>query len=211
MKKIMIVVALFLASCSNYVFDGTPVINARVYNSAWEVVAEASIDAKVLDTDVALSEYVADYNASHTDDQLFLIEGKDIVPIEQAPDVDAWIVDPATYIPICEYLDWPRIDLTERRETWRMQTEAVGGILFVDRIPPVPDPVVDTRTDYEKYALYLVSITGSIIYEEHCTDWESAGYDSIESYFYARKTAYEMTATSRADGSYVVSGIIYIP
>jgi hypothetical protein len=178
-----------------------PLPNVRVYNSAWEIVQEGYVAARAVTTIQSYADYVAAYNEKTKDDQFFLIEGEAIIPIENSPVVDAYIADPVTHDIIKEYLDWPRADLAERREAWRMQAYADGGILYVDRVPPPPVVVVDERPAYEKYALYLVyTETGLIKYEEHL---------ETEAEYLARKSVYDLQAYADGGLTYVVSGRLY--
>jgi len=178
-----------------------PIPNVRVYNSAWEIVQEGYVAARSVTTIQSYADYVAEYNEAHTEDQFFLIEGEAIIPIEDAPAADAYIVDPVTHDIIKEYLDWPRADIADRREIWKMQAMADAGVLYVDRVPPPPVVVVDERPAYEKYALYLVyTETGLIKYEEHL---------ETEAEFIARRAIYENQAYADGGLTYVVSGRLY--
>jgi hypothetical protein len=175
--------------------------NVRVYNSAWEIVQEGYVSARAVTTIQSYADYVAAYNEKTIDDQFFLIEGEEIIPIEEAPAADAYIVDPVTHDIIKEYLDWPRADIADRREVWRFQAQADAGVLYVDRVPPPPIPVVDERPAYEKYALYLVyTDSGLIKYEEHL---------ETEAEFIARRAVYETQAYADGGLTYVVSGRLY--
>jgi hypothetical protein len=177
-----------------------PTPNVRVYNSAWEIVQEGYVSRSVT-TIQSYADYVAEYNALHMDDQFFLIEGEAIIPIEDAPAADAYIVDPVTHDIIKEYLDWPRADISYRREVWRFQASADGGILYVDRIPPPPIVVVDERPAYEKYALYLVYTSDNTIkYEEHF---------ETEAEYLDRKRVYDQQAYADGGLTYVVAGRLY--
>lgn len=178
-----------------------PVPNVRIYNSAWEIVQEGYVAARAVTTIQSYADYVAEYNLTHTEDQFFLIEGEDIISIEDAPAADAYIVDPVTHDIIKEYLDWPRADIANRRDVWRMQASADGGVLYVDRVPPPPVVVIDERPAYEKYALYLVNTAdGSIKYEEHL---------ETEAEYLDRKRVYEQQAYADGGLTYVVAGRLY--
>jgi len=73
-------------------------------------------------------------------------------------------------------------------------------VLYVDNIPAPPVVVIDTREPYEKFALYLVSATGAILYEEH---------PETESDFAARLQIFDLQARADGNGEYVISGRIY--
>jgi hypothetical protein len=179
-----------------------PLVNVRVYNSAWEIVQEGYVaSSKAVTTIQSYADYAEAYNLAHTDDQLFVIEGGEVVPIEGAPAADAYIVDSLTHDIIKEYLDWPRVDISDRRELWRFQAMADGGILYVDRVPPPPVPIIDDRPAYEKYALYLVyTFDGSIKYEEH---------PETEEEYLTRKALYELQVMADGGTTYLVAGRLY--
>ena len=200
-NKILILLAAFmLASCTEIITVTPPPANVRIYNSAWDVVRSDTLQRSITST-ADLEAYVEEYNASNTDDQLFLIEGEEVVPIEEAPNADAYIVDYTTHDIIAEYLDWPRIDLSDRRELWRFQAMASGGVLYVDRVPPPPIPVIDDRPAYEKYALYLIyTDTGIIKYEEH---------PETEAEFIERRAVYELQVMADGGLTYMVAGRLY--
>ena len=213
MKKLFAILAVVLvASCAQPVMITPtptpidpvilPMVNVRVYNSAWEIVQEGYVaTAKAVTTIQSYADYAASYNSVHLDDQLFVIEGEEAIPIEEAPAANAYIVDPASHDIIKEYLNWPRADISDRRETWRFQAQTDGGVLYVDRVPPPPIPIVDDRPVYEKYALYLVYTSdGTVKYEEHL-DTEAAFLD--------RRAVYEMQAASDGGTTYVVAGRLY--
>ena len=198
-SMILILLAVVLVSCSQVPMD---VPNVRLYNSAWEIVQEGTVArSKAVTTIQSYAEYAEAYNLAHTDDQLFIVEGEEIVPIEDAPPADAYIVAPDTHDIIKEYLDWPRSDIADRREIWRIQAMADGGVLYVDRVPPPPIPIIDDRPAYEKYALYLIYTDSGIIkYEEH---------PETEAEYLERRPMYELQATADGGLTYVVAGRLY--
>ncbi|MBU1081610.1 MAG: hypothetical protein KKB59_14095 [Spirochaetes bacterium] len=208
MRKFLFLLVLAFAACTQPLppvvepdNPPAPVPNVRVYTSAWEIVAEEYIaSARDLTSADALKESVDIYNSTHTDDQRFFVEGEEVIPIEEAPNVDAWIVTRDTHAILSEYLDWPRVDLVERRDIWRYQAQCDGGVLYVDNIPPAPIPTVDERPVYEKYALYLVTADGVILYEEH---------PLTEEEFIIRRDIFETQARSDGNGEYVIAGRLY--
>jgi hypothetical protein len=209
-KFLLLLPVLFLACQTPVVIEPpvteqpivVPVPNIRVYNSAWEIVQEGYVEkSRAVTTIQSYADYVAEYNAKNTDDQMFIVEGEEIVPIEEAPPADAYIVDPVTHDIIKQYLDWPRADLSDRREIWRFQAMADAGVLYVDRVPPPPVVVIDDRPPYEKYALYLIYTDSNIIkYEEHL---------ETEAEFLERKSVYEAQAYADGGLTYVVSGRLF--
>jgi len=209
-KLFLLLPVLFLACQTPVVIEPpvteqpivAPVPNIRVYNSAWEIVQEGYVEkSRAVTTIQSYADYVEEYNAKNTDDQMFIVEGEEIVPIEEAPAANAYIVDPVTHDIIREYIDWPRADLSDRREIWRFQAMADSGVLYVDRVPPPPVPVIDDRPPYEKYALYLIyTADNSIKYEEHL---------ETEAEFLERKAVYEAQAYADGGLTYVVSGRLF--
>lgn len=212
MRKILFALSvLVLMSCTPPV-DETPPPNVRVYNSAWQVVAEERVgEARAVDVPLTLEELVADYNAAHTEDQLFLVEGEALVPIELAPPVNAWFVDEDTYEVIEEYLMVPRREIIENREAWRMQVANLGHcVLFIDRIPPPPEPPRPV-TDFELYAIYLIDEAGAIIAEEHCEAWAEWGYASREAMFVALSTLWRTELGSHPGWQLVTRTLYEVP
>ena len=203
-KLAILAVSVFVLSSCTEIFTVSNPVNVRVYNSAWEIVDEGYVaSSRAVTTVQSFDDYAAEYNLAHTDDQLFVIEGEEIVPIEDSPLVDAYIADAVTHDIIKEYIGWDRSDIVTRREIWRIQAMADGGVLYVDRIPPPPIPVVDDRPAYEKYALYLVYTSDdSIKYEEHL---------ETESEYLARKADYELQVMADGGTTYLIAGRLYIP
>ena len=155
----------------------TPKPNRHIYNSAWQIVGETYVaPSKDLTSDSALADEVAAYNASHNDDQYFLVNGEE-VPIQDAPPAEVFVVKASTYEVYQDIPNVPRVDLVTNRDAARLECAIYGdGVLFVDKVPPPPVPVIDTRTDYEKYAIYLVILpingveqVSDIIAETHTT------------------------------------------
>ena len=179
-----------------------PIPNVRLYNSAWEIVQEGYVaPSRAVTTIQSYEDYAAEYNAANKEDQLFLIEGEEIVPIEEAPAANAYIVEHVTHDIIAEYLDWPRADISDRRDIWRFQAMASGGVLYVDRVPPPPVPIIDDRPAYEKYALYLIyTATGVIKYEEHC---------ETEAEYLDRRAVYQLQVMADGGLTYLVAGQLY--
>jgi len=211
MKYKLLLAVLLLASCKQIITIEPPPPNIRVYNSAWDIVRADRIEPRSITTDAELVTYVEGYNAANTDDQLFTVEGEAEVPIEQAPNADAWIVDATTYEIREEYLDIPRVNLVTDREIWRLQVYSVGNaILFVDRVPSEPPPVI-VISDYEKYACYLINAEGMIVFETHCEDWEAQGYSDIVACFNYYAWAVQQDALSNPGYTYIIGRLYSEP
>jgi hypothetical protein len=181
MPKLLPILALLLAGCTEIVIPNpveTP--NLHVYNSAWQIVAEATVAARALDSAMTLEEYVANYNATHTDDQLFLVEG-DPVPETEAPDATAFIVKSDTLDVVFE-ATVPRVDLVENRDAWRRSVEVmsdpitgerIDATLYVDNVPP--EPIAPPQPPAPKLWTGLVDLTTQTGYymEEAATQAEA--------------------------------------
>lgn len=191
----------------------------RVYNSAWKVVkadelAQGSRSIESLD---AIQAEIDAHNSTVTDDQWFLTTGEP-VPIDQAPLIDIYIVSTTTRDIVQQSLDNPRIQYEENIAGWRYETAYRGGILYIDNIPPPPPVVIDTRTDYEKYALYVVDddldgapdveSVADIVFEDHCEDRLPG--QTIEQYYEIRRNAFiNEVQTHTVEGWRLVEGKIY--
>ena len=209
-KIVLILAALALASCSLLGEDPHPTNSVYVVNSAWELVRVESVYSSRGIYYGSLEASVIEYNETHPDDQQTILDAPP--DIADSPTVDAYIVNAATHEIIDEYIDWPRADLTERRDQWRAQTASYGAaVLYVDHIPPAPEIIIDTRSDFEKYALYLVAADGSILFEEHCADSDIGDYASVQAYYDRRLRTFELQARSDGGGEYVVAGSLYPP
>jgi len=213
MKKILFalfVVFAFIGCTPTVVPGATDKANVFVVNSSWKTVKEFSVSGRAIESTEAIEAEVIAYNAEHTDDQYFIVYGE-VPPIEESPLIDVYIVKPSDYSILSEYIDAERSDYVERKAVYQQQAYADGGILYVDNIPPMPIPVIDLRTDYEKYALYLIAADGTILGEEHCsyTDWVGLGYPSIQNYYGIRKAGFELQARADGGGEYVVAGALY--
>lgn len=192
--------------------DAPPVAKPYyVKNSKWEDVdisripASAARSARAAEpsVDEAL-KIIAEYNAANNDDQLHLYTEN--VPIKEAPTVDVYIVNEGDYVVLAEYLGLDRADFVARRADFAIDERGFGGILFVDKIPPVPIIPPDLRTPHEKYHIQMVNKYNKIVvyngfrYEESCEEtWASfngtgpsIGYPTVDDYFSSRVSAYEM-------------------
>lgn len=184
-------------------------INLRVYNSAWQIVEEAYVtQSRALTSSALIEAYVDEYNETHTDDQLHVVYGETAIPLESAPLADAYIIRSDNTVS-SEYHDVPRSDLVDRREVWRAQAYAEAGTLYVDRIPPAPEPE-PVITDYERYALYYVLVSdGSILAETHCEDWEVAGYPSRQACYDTTRTSWQAQVYADGGATELVAGRLY--
>lgn len=159
-------------------------INIRVYNSAWKIVKAETLVANRISADItsadAIKAEVEAYNAAHTDDQWFIENGEQEIPIDQAPDAPAWIVNSAT-LAIYWQGTVSRSDLETRREVWRASVGAfddpdthknVACTLYVDRLPPDP-PVIVPPAPLLWTALLDTSAKVVYFSEHHDTEDES--------------------------------------
>lgn len=181
-----------------------------VKNSKWQTVKTVEVTAsRAAVSEDDLKKEVLTYNLATTDDQQTILT--EDVPIAESPYIDVYMVDPTTHEVGREYLHRERSDYVDRYDVYVSEASSMGWVLYVDQIPPAPTPAVDTRTDYEKYALYLISSSGAILGEEHCatTDWKTAGYASVDAYFTERKAMFELQARGDGNGEYVIAGKLY--
>jgi hypothetical protein len=244
MKKIFLIalLALFFVGCQQATNDiqkiDTPEVTTPttlttetkpfyVKNSKWEDVDITKVSTSravaVPSIDEALA-IIAAYNAETNDDQLHLYT--EDVPIEEAPTVDVFIVNEGDYVVLAEYIGLDRSDFVSRRADFDIDARGFGGILFVDKIPPVPVVIPDTRTRHEKYSIYMVNKYDKIVvyqgfkYEKHIDElWDSltpeiqAGYDNnidklMDWYIFAFNS--ESVCQTYEDAPWrVVSGQIY--
>lgn len=219
MKRLVLalVVVLALVGCAPAVDPGQ---DYYIYDSTWTEVsadelalklASKSIGAKALApraiSQDAAAEAVAEYNASTTDDQLYLMDEE--TPIEEAPLADVYIGKDGVIL--ASFLQIARADFRDRRAAYELEAQMYGGTLYVDQIPPAPP--VDTRTDYEKYALYLYyKADGSIYYQTHCEDWEAEGFASIQARYAERYNACQLEVQMQGESVLgMVYGQIYTP
>ena len=162
MNKVFAFFALFLvvffAGCKQPTADPTtpidpvPVIDGRgyVYNSNWDIVDRPNlITSKAAGTiPQATNDYVASYNASHTDNQL--TASAEEIPIENAPAADVILAFADTNEHAREYKDVARTLVANNREGWALELQDIEMttgrkvIMYVDCTPPpiVTPPVV---------------------------------------------------------------------
>lgn len=205
MRKLLLVSLVFaLVSCAPIIEKPKP--DYYVYNSAWELV-DFGYDVTSRALDLSTQATVDEYNATHTDDQLIVMSEE--TPIVLAPDADAYIVDSVTHEQIRAYLDVPRTDLQERRELYRFQAYSDGGVLYIDNVPPIPEPPVPLP-DYERYAVYIIGPAG-IVYETHNEGWAAGGFASIEASYTYYVALYRAEAYNRGEGYFAHYGSLYTP
>jgi len=204
MKRVFGLIGLLvlLVSCKQVVAPDLQ--KFYVYNSAWDLV-EVRTESRAV-VPVSLADYVEEYNSENDADQLFVFDKE--VSILEAPDATAYIVNSETYEPIYIYTDIPRAGFGELRHALEVDTYACAGKLFIDKIPPVPEPVVPLP-DYERYAAYLIRPDGSIDFETHCVEWESEGYESMAHMFLVMQNAVKVQAYANGAGWTYRAGSLY--
>jgi hypothetical protein len=182
-----------------------PKPNRHMHNSLWDIVGEAYIySSRDLTSNDAMVQEMLAHNAAFIDDQWFIIEGDDI-PIEEAPNATVYVVDRTTYKQYTVLLDIPRVDLAANKQACHLQCAIYGdAIMFIDKVPPPPAQVVDTRTDFEKYAIYLV--TPSVDGIERVGDIQYEFHTTPEMF---NSTLGSANLQSRLTGGEVISGRIY--
>ena len=209
MKKLFFalvsVMVLLLASCQQATSGDAK--GLYIYNSRWE--RQYDIEKQYARDIVAYTpeEYAAKYNETTPGDHLYIYDKE--VPISEAPLATAFICQIGDHKLLMALEGVPRSDFIDRAETWKLQAYAMAGELYIDHCP-VYTPIIDNRTDYEKYAVYMILKTdGSIYFETHCQDWKEAGYASIGACYEAYLLM--VNNTNYADGGIytIVIGQIY--
>lgn len=211
---------MFLAGCTNPINNdseksGSAAILTKdgvryVKNSIWESCSLSYLTAKTasraVEAEISCEELEAivdTINEETNDDQLVLLT--EDVPIEESPLVNVYIVNEGDYAILEEWIGLERVDFAARRKDFELGAAGLGGILFVDKVPPAPIIPPDTRTREEKYALYMVNKYDDIVvyngykYEQHIDQiWDSltddvkAGYkNDIDKLMGARVAGFE--------------------
>ena len=219
------IIALFLViSCTSPVTNNTtttsPVTvvtqSRTVMNSMWKDVTP-TVSKYLARGAVNLDSSVADYNATHIDDQWFIVDGE-VPDLDHAPPAQAYIVDPDTHAPLIDssgnpysYTDWPRKQLVENYTGWVHYAESSGGVLYIDVIPPAPIPPTAEQL-YAKYSIYVIDSAGAILYEFHC-DVVPDGFPgfTVKQYFSTMLTHANLIVQTDGNGLgwSVVSGQVY--
>ena len=210
--------SIVLASCQPIVSTTTEAHSKIVVNSTWHVVRTETFDlSKSLESDVAV------YNATHTDDQQFVYVAT-VPPVEQSPNATVYIVNPKTHEIYQEFSDnytentanhgpaIPRTQLISNVEGWRLQAIMVGGVLYVDNIPPLGPEAPDLRSLDEKYVIYALDSAGHIVYSTHCYDPEVADHDTeseAQSFIAIVEAGYNLEI-ALGNASSIVKGHYYI-
>ena len=146
-------------------------------STASSSMARSIVSKSATDLASALEAQTA-YNAAHTDDAILGPYIGDAVPITEAPEATAYIVNSAT---LAQYYKATveRSDLYDRREAWRVSVECMAdpdtGInvpctLYVDKVPTTP-PVVVPATP--KLWTALLDTTAKVIYYDLHFDTEA--------------------------------------
>lgn len=183
-KALLVLIVAVLASCAPVVLD--PGDGLYIYDSAWNridpatlaVPASRAISSRAVEVPSVL-EAVEAYNATTTDDQLFVYT--EPVEAEEAPEATGFICDSVT-LEIYFQKTVPRIELETNREAWRVTTEIMSDpitgerldcTLYVDRIPP--EPIDPPPPPPPRLCLALVDWTDLIVFaSETCATEEDA-------------------------------------
>jgi hypothetical protein len=171
----LIILAIFSSCSTGGGGDGS---GAWVVDSAWNVVAEFGETSRAADVIDEAEALVADYNATHTDDQYTIVTDEEELDIENAPDAHIVIVYADDNQIYCDYT-FERSRLGYERELARSEVKRIkynsprGAILYVDNdapeyVEPYDPPPVNR---YEKYTFYILDAAGEIVFEEHITDY----------------------------------------
>ena len=191
MKNILILFAvLALVSCkqADAPQTQTPVttpVVTHVMNSLWQEVTVATVNAMSPASSIArdaasttgfvdLQNSVNLYNATHVGDQWFVVNGT-IPGIDQAPPCDIFIVDGVTHAVLLDadgnpfqHIGWPRAQLVGNYSGWLQDAQNAGGVLYIDVIPPAPDPPTADQV-YAAHQVYVINNVGAIKYHYDCS------------------------------------------
>jgi hypothetical protein len=191
-----------------------------VKNSRWDTVRIANVIvsenavanvSEIASTETELLNWIENYNAITTDDQYFVATTD--IPADSAPAAHVWIVKAITYERIVGFDDLivDRSLVDGRYDAWERDALNNGGILYIDNEPPAYTPApIDTRTDYEKYAIYEVNSDGSIYFETHCEDYDPETMLAKKDVYYQQRLygiQFEVYGTTKR----IVTGSIYTP
>lgn len=232
MKKVLFIVLMtfvLFSGCSLLVGadgeDGTDSAqpNTWVVNSAWKIVKEYTVYARALESLDAVEAEVEAYNDATTDDQLTIVTDEEDLDITLAPEATLTIIFTDNN-EVYGTSTVAREDLESEREIYRSEVRRLKfnsgrpTALYVDNdapayTPPYVEPV-DTRTDYEKYSIYVLAPDGSILFEEHCSETvrDDEDVSSDEEYFTVRLRSMKLGLSNDfPSGSYIISGYIYTP
>lgn len=154
MRRILsaIIILAVLAACT------PPALRVDVVDSAWnrvdvpgsKAIGDTTTTTIPDGTPEEVAAYVAEYNATHTDDQLTVYPEGEVPPVELAPEAEIWIANKAS-LDVYYHGVVARKDLRERREAYRATIEAMADPktlvlvpckLYVDKLPETPE--VDT-------------------------------------------------------------------
>ena len=193
-----------------------------VMNSLWQVVKQDQLARTITSTSAIQSDIDA-YNATHTDDQWFLVNG-DIPGIDQAPPCKIYIVDAVTHVVLIDasgnnfqHDAWPRRQLVENYSGWLKDAQNANGVLYIDVIPPPPIIIPPTAEQiYATNSIYVLDSLGVIKFEEHCSlSFVQVNFPAwtLKDYFQSRLKAWQWEALYNAIGPNTpwtcISGSVY--
>ena len=231
MKKLLLTMAVLMFGCQNPASTtnttNTTVTGRHVMNSLWQVVPDSTVNAysrSISRSVIGMEESVALYNASHIDDQWFIVDG-DIPGIDDAPAGCIYIVDKVTHNPI-SYSDgqggtitltWPDVTrrwIVEHYAGYLQDAQSANGELYIDVIPPAPTPPTAEQV-YAAHQIYVINNVGDVKYHYDCSvvpdGWPGYTPDTYISYMLS--TAGLITRSDgvgQSDSPWsVVSGQVY--
>ena len=238
MKKLLLIIAVLVFGCQNPSgttnttnTTNTTVTGRHVLNSLWQEVSSDKINAQGRSISnrsatINLEANVAAYNAAHTDDQWFIVDG-DIPGIDNAPNGCIYIVDKVTHDPI-SYSDgqggtitltFPNVArrwIVEHYSGYLQDAQSANGELYIDVIPPAPTPPTADQI-FAAHQVYVINNVGAIKYHFDCSvvpsDWSTTP-TTIDQYFYAQLNRANLIVQTDGVGQpdspwTVVSGQVY--
>jgi len=164
-KLLLLLVAVALVACSPAVAPDAK--RAYIYNSNWELVAMPEVLASRALLPIDAETFVDDYNATHNDDQLFVMD--EPTAVTEAPTAKVIFA----YSDTNEvWEEWPALDralVKGNREGWAAQLDIESMqagrpcSLYVDKNPP---PIQEPPAPNLWVALVNLT-TGDVYYSEY--------------------------------------------
>ena len=225
MKYFIIAIFGFILSCSGPVSEPVSASvkhTAYVVDSFWKTVKSVPFTgSRTLDSSVQAG--VDAFNASNNANQEQILIDT-VPPIAQSPLANVFIVNASTHAVIEDYTDTPlgaevpnggpidRSTLMDRIGLWNQQALNDGGVLFIDKVPDLAAPIVDLRTDTEKYIIYIIQANGHIDYTcDLAAAWNAdhQGMTIVQMYN-TQITQWVPAVLIQNPGDHCITGVFYV-
>jgi hypothetical protein len=165
-----------------------------VYDVYWNLIMQSTAASKEIQVYESgdIESRVEEYKLANPTIGVFVEDEE--TPIEEAPEAVVYIVNPTTHDLIKVLAGVPREMFVANAAQFELDCRAVGGVMYIDVVPPPPLPVDDTYKHY----IYLIAKDGTVLFSTQTTE-ELFTY-TLNAY-YAEVYSYP--------GSYVVHGQLY--